>query len=129
DKPLPKRILVLGSNEFVWWPFLLAEYLEKQISHKSQDGQNIHNDQNERDTMKPSVKFSALTRSPIALGGAITSLLSFHDHYGLGMTNFVYNVEPDAWDLILLCVETAADSVDIIWRELDNVVVVSPSQS
>ncbi|WP_201625189.1 phosphoribosyltransferase domain-containing protein [Psychrobacter immobilis] len=107
-KQLPKRILVLGSNEFVWLPFLLAEWLETQ-------------------TQNSTVNFSALTRSPIALGGAITTMLSFSDNYGLGMTNFAYNVEPNDWDLIVLCVETSADSVDDIWKDLDNVLVVSPT--
>lgn len=105
---LPKRILVLGSNEFVWLPFLLAEWLETQ-------------------TQNSTVNFSALTRSPIALGGAITTMLSFSDNYGLGMTNFAYNVEPSDWDLIVLCVETSADSVDEMWKDLDNVLVVSPT--
>ncbi len=104
---LPKRILVLGSNEFVWLPFLLAEWLETQ-------------------TQNSTVNFSALTRSPIALGGAIKKMLSFSDNYGLGMTNFAYNVEPNDWDLIVLCVETSADSVDDMWKDLDNVLVVSP---
>ena len=107
-KQLPKRILVLGSNEFVWLPFLLAEWLETQAQNST-------------------VKFSALTRSPIALGGAITTMLSFSDNYGLGMTNFAYNVEPSDWDLIVLCVETPADSVDDMWKDLDNVLVVSPT--
>ncbi len=107
-KQLPQRILVLGSNEFVWLPFLLAEWLETQ-------------------TQNSTVNFSALTRSPIALGGAITTMLSFSDNYGLGMTNFAYNVEPSDWDLIVLCVETSADSVDDMWKDLDNVLVVSPT--
>lgn len=105
---LPKRILVLGSNEFVWLPFLLAEWLETQ-------------------TQNSTVNFSALTRSPIALGGAIKKMLSFSDNYGLGMTNFAYNVEPNDWDLIILCVETSADSVDDMWQSLKNVLVVSPT--
>ena len=107
-KQLPQRILVLGSNEFVWLPFLLAEWLETQ-------------------TQNSTVNFSALTRSPIALGGAITTMLSFSDNYGLGMTNFAYNVEPSDWDLIVLCVETPADSVDDMWKDLDNVLAVSPT--
>ena len=108
NEQLPQRILVLGSNEFVWLPFLLAEWLETQ-------------------TQNATVEFSALTRSPIALGGAITTMLSFSDNYGLGMTNFAYNVEPNDWDLIVLCVETSADSVDDMWKDLDNVLVVSPT--
>ncbi|MCG3842727.1 phosphoribosyltransferase domain-containing protein [Psychrobacter sp. Ps1] len=111
---LPKRILVLGSNEFVWLPFLLAEWLELESKKLSEDTASM-------------VNFSALTRSPIALGGAITTMLSFSDNYGLGMTNFAYNVEPSDWDLIVLCIETSADSVDAMWRGLDNVLVVSPS--
>lgn len=109
---LPQRILVLGSNEFVWLPFLLAEWLE-QHTHV--------------DNSKNTVNFSALTRSPIALGGAIATMLSFNDNYGLGMTNFAYNVKPSDWDLIVLCVETSVDSVDAMWKGLDNVLVVSPT--
>ena len=108
---LPQKILVLGSNEFVWLPFLLAEWLEQYT--------NVDNSNN-------TVNFSALTRSPIALGSGIGTMLSFHDNYGLGMTNFAYNVEPNEWDLIVLCVETSADSVDTMWKGLDNVLVVSP---
>ncbi|MGM8938980.1 phosphoribosyltransferase domain-containing protein [Psychrobacter glaciei] len=111
---LPKRILVLGSNEFVWLPFLLAEWLEAAAQKPDSDTGAI-------------VNFSALTRSPIALGGAITTMLSFGDNYGLGMTNFAYNVEPSDWDLIVLCVETSSDSVDDLWQNLDNVLVVSPT--
>ncbi|MGE6246103.1 phosphoribosyltransferase domain-containing protein [Psychrobacter proteolyticus] len=108
---LPKRILVLGSNEFVWLPFLLAEWLETESNKLNGN-------------IDSTVSFSALTRSPIALGGAITAMLSFSDNYGLGMTNFAYNVEPSNWDLIVLCIETSADSVDAMWRSLDNVLVV-----
>lgn len=102
-----KKVLVLGSNEFVWLPFLLAEYLENQ-------GVNV--------------KFSALTRSPIAINtdSAIKSVITFYDNYGLGMTNFVYNVEIQAWDLILLCVETDQTSVDMVWQNFDNVKVIWP---
>ncbi len=108
---LSQRILVLGSNEFVWLPFLLAEWLEQETQKEGTNPKSI-------------VKFSALTRSPIALGGAITTMLSFHDNYGLGMTNFVYNIEPKDWDLIVLCVETSKDSVDTLWKDLDNVLVL-----
>lgn len=102
-----KKVLVLGSNEFVWLPFLLAEFLEKQ---------------------QIKVKFSALTRSPIAISpdSAVRSVIQFYDNYGLGMTNFVYNVEPDKWDFILLCVETPTDSVDKSWQKLQNIQIITP---
>ena len=86
-----ETILVLGSGEFVWEPFLLAERLEQQGAD---------------------VKFSAASRSPIAPGMAIQSLLSFNDNYGLGIPNFAYNIAHQRFDRIILCVETPKNSVD-----------------
>ncbi|MFB2539652.1 MULTISPECIES: phosphoribosyltransferase domain-containing protein [unclassified Acinetobacter] len=100
-----EKILVLGTGEYVWSPFLLAEYLQKQGAD---------------------VKFSAITRSPIALGHAIKSSLAFHDSYGLGIQNFVYNVNADDYDRILICVETTPNSVaQSLLDALPNAVVVS----
>lgn len=96
-----EKVLVLGSCEFVWLPFLLAERLEQQGAD---------------------VKFSSLTRSPIALGHAVESVIAFEDNYGLGIPNFVYNVANQQFDRILLCVETPAESVDpVLLRELEKV--------
>ena len=86
-----EKILVLGSGEFVWEPFLLAERLEK---------------------LGAEVKYSSTTRSPIAIGFAIQSAIAFTDNYGLGIANYVYNVADQQFDRILLCTETPADSVD-----------------
>ncbi|MEA5102710.1 phosphoribosyltransferase domain-containing protein [Pantoea sp. S18] len=86
-----EKILVLGSSEFVWEPFLLAERLAAQGAE---------------------VKYSSTTRSPIATGFAIESAIAFGDNYGLGIANFVYNVAHQQFDRILLCIETPADSVD-----------------
>lgn len=86
-----ERILLLGSSEFVWAPFLLAEQLEAQ-------GAAVH--------------FSSTTRSPIAVGHAIQHALAFSDNYGLGIANFAYNVIEHEYDRIILAVETAAASVD-----------------
>lgn len=85
------RILVVGTSEFVWRPFLLAERLE-------QAGADVH--------------FSSTSRSPIALGHAIEHALSFSDNYGLGIPNFLYNVDPDLFDRVLICSETPASAVD-----------------
>ena len=91
-QPLPaERVLVLGSGEFVWEPFLLAERLEK---------------------FGAAVRYSSTTRSPIAVGFAIQSAIAFTDNYGLGIANFVYNVAHQQFDRILLCIETPADSID-----------------
>ena len=91
-QPLPgENILVLGTSEFVWEPFLLAERLAAQGAE---------------------VKYSSVTRSPIAVGFAIESAIAFSDNYGLGIANFVYNVAHQRFDRVLLCVETPAHSVD-----------------
>jgi hypothetical protein len=85
-----ERILVVGTSEFVWRPFLLAERLERA-------GADVH--------------FSSTSRSPIALGHAIEHALSFSDNYGLGIPNFLYNVSPSQFDRVLICSETPAQAV------------------
>ena len=86
-----ERILVLGTGEFVWPPYLLAEHLEQQ-------GAQVH--------------FSATTRSPIALGHSIQHCYCLHDNYGQGIANFLYNVVPGDYDRILLCSEPPAHLLD-----------------
>lgn len=85
-----ESVLVVGTSEFVWRPFLLAERLERA-------GAEVH--------------FSSTSRSPIALGHAIEHALSFADNYGLGIPNFLYNVRPGQFDRVLICSETPAQAV------------------
>ncbi|WP_420820611.1 phosphoribosyltransferase domain-containing protein [Serratia microhaemolytica] len=99
-----ERILVLGTGEFVWEPFLLAERLEAAGAE---------------------VFYGSTTRSPIAIGFAIESAISFTDNYGLGIPNFVYNVAHQQFDRILVCAETAAESIDVqLLNALANVAPV-----
>ncbi|WP_349371017.1 phosphoribosyltransferase domain-containing protein [Salinarimonas sp.] len=86
-----ERILVLGTGEYVFPPFLLAEALERAGAD---------------------VRFSAVTRSPIALGHAIETALAFGDNYGLGIPNFLYNVVRERYDRIVICVETGRAALD-----------------
>lgn len=86
-----ERILVLGSGELLYPPFLLAEYLE----NKGAD-----------------VLFSSTTRSPISEGLSIKSSISFTDNYGLNIQNFCYNVAHQQFDRIILCVETQQSTID-----------------
>lgn len=86
-----ERVLVVGTGEFVWRPFLLAERLERA-------GADVH--------------FSSTTRSPISLGHSIHHSLSFADNYGVGIPNFLYNVAPGQFDRVLICSETPAEAVD-----------------
>jgi hypothetical protein len=85
------RILVVGTEEFVWPPFLLAERLEK-------DG--------------AAVQFCATTRSPLAQGHAISSVFSFADNYGQSIPHFIYNLGQEHYDQIILCAETSPDTLD-----------------
>ncbi len=85
-----EKIIVIGTSEFVWRPFLLAERLEHA-------GADVH--------------FSSTTRSPIALGNAIGHALCFSDNYGLGIPNFIYNVKPGQFDRVLVCSETPAQAL------------------
>lgn len=86
-----ERVLVIGTGEFVWPPFLLAERLE---------------------ACGADVRLCATTRSPIKPGMAVERILIHRDSYGLGRLWRLYNVDPAAWDRILLCCETPAGSVD-----------------
>ncbi|WP_225772314.1 phosphoribosyltransferase domain-containing protein [Pseudomonas sp. Marseille-Q5115] len=80
-----ENILVIGTGEFVWKPFLLAERLERS-------GARVH--------------FCSTTRSPIAAGHAIERVIAFPDNYGQGIDNFLYNVAPGQFERVLLCTET-----------------------
>ena len=86
-----RPVLILGSGEHVWEPFLLAEMLERQGID---------------------VKFSASTRSPILIGHDIRCAFAFSDHEGLGIRNYLYNVNPDDYSTIVMCVDTAVDALD-----------------
>ncbi|MFZ4856763.1 MAG: phosphoribosyltransferase domain-containing protein [Desulfuromonadaceae bacterium] len=78
------RILVLGSGEFSYPPFLLAEYLEER-------GYDV--------------RFQTTTRSPIMIGNDVQSRLRFIDNYGDGIANFVYNVRQEDYTRIIICYE------------------------
>lgn len=102
-----ERILVVGTSEFVWRPFLLAERME-------QAGADVH--------------FSSTSRSPIALGHVIDHALSFSDNYGLGIPNFLYNVAPGQFDRVLICSETPAAAVDAALIKALNAEVIVDGQ-
>lgn len=86
-----QRILVLGSSEFVYPPFLLAGALEREGA---------------------TAFCQATTRSPVRLGGAISCTLEFKDNYADGIANYLYNARRQDYDRILLCTETPAALLD-----------------
>ncbi|QEW06405.1 phosphoribosyltransferase domain-containing protein [Nitrincola iocasae] len=79
------RVLVIGTGEHVWYPFLAAEIISEQ-GHET--------------------RFISTTRSPVLPGTVIQKQISFPDHYGLGITMYLNNVDPDRWDEIILFTET-----------------------
>lgn len=100
-----EKILVLGSGEFSWIPFLIAENLEQQGAE---------------------TYFSSTTRSPIMQGHAVESICAFKDNYGLNIDNFAYNVKHQDFDRVLLVIETHSDSVDLsLFKQIKNLEVIS----
>jgi len=81
--PVGARVLVLGTGEFQYLPFLLALRVQEA---------------------RPDlvVRHSATTRSPVTVWGEIGSALEFTDNYRDGIPNFVYNVTAGAFDHILV---------------------------
>lgn len=77
-------VLVLGTGEYVWQPYRMAEMLDEQ-------GYDV--------------QFAATTRSPVLQGDAIRHKITFRDHYGLGVDMYAHNVDPSQWGRILLAIE------------------------
>ena len=86
-----EKMLILGTGEFAYPPFLLAERLEAAGFH---------------------VLYQSTTRSPIMTGLAIGCRIEHTDNYGDGIVNFLYNARRQDYDRVLLCHETPVGSVD-----------------
>ena len=82
-----KKVLVLGTAEFMYPPYLLARYLEEK-------GIDVY--------------FQATTRSPVNIDRAITSKIQFEDNYFEQIDNFLYNVTNREYDKIIICYETTS---------------------
>ena len=94
DLPIPRktdRVLVIGTGEHVWQPFLYAESLAEQGFETG---------------------FIATTRSPVMPGPVLRHKITFSDHFGLGVRMYLHNVNPDEWDRIILFTETGIDGID-----------------
>jgi hypothetical protein len=80
-----ERVLVLGTGEFAYPPFLLARHLESRGLD---------------------VRYQSTTRSPILPGGAVSAVLEFTDNYHDEIPNFVYNVSAHEYDRVVIGYET-----------------------
>jgi hypothetical protein len=85
-----RPLLVLGSGEFTYPPFRVAEQLE-------QAGADVW--------------MQSISRSPIRLGGPITSVLQVSDDYGSSAPMHLYNAAGWPGDVVI-CHETPSGSVD-----------------
>lgn len=84
----PKRpVLVLGTGEFIHYPYLLARFLEEE-------GLETY--------------FQSTTRTPAVVGLDIAEALRFVDNYYDGIDNFLYNVVADSDSQKILCYETSS---------------------
>ncbi len=89
-------MLVLGTGEFAYLPFQLAEHLQD---------------------MGLDVRYQSTTRSPIMPGLAIQERLVFQDNYQDGILNYVYNVRRDDYDHIIIVHETPVETLDKVLTE------------
>ncbi|HVQ08256.1 MAG TPA: phosphoribosyltransferase domain-containing protein [Allosphingosinicella sp.] len=82
---------IVGTGEFTYPPFLLAERLE-QAGHD--------------------VVVQAASRSPVRIGGPIASAMSFRDNYRAGVANYLYNATSGDGRRTIICHETPPGSID-----------------
>lgn len=80
-----QKVLVLGTAEFMYPPYLLSKYLEE-------NGIESY--------------FQATTRSPVNIDGDIRSKIRFKDNYFEDIDNFLYNVVDRDYHKVLICYET-----------------------
>jgi len=82
-----KKVLVLGTGEFMYSAFLIGKYLEKN---------NID------------VYVQSTTRSPVNVEMDIKSKIRFKDNYYENIDNFLYNVIDKNYDKVFICYETTS---------------------
>lgn len=80
-----KKVLVIGTSEFMYQSYLLSLYLEE-------NGVDSY--------------VQSTTRSPINIDNDILSRINFKDNYGEGIDNFIYNVIDKKYDKIFILYET-----------------------
>ncbi|WP_411840019.1 phosphoribosyltransferase domain-containing protein [Paracoccus sp. ME4] len=98
--------LVIGTGEYVWQAFRLAEDLQ---------------------ALGIDASFIATTRSPILGGGPIVHKATFRDHYGIGVPMYLHNVYPEDWGQIILLGEgDAMDALDPVLTDyIRNFILIS----
>jgi hypothetical protein len=85
DLPPRSRLRIVGTGEFTYPPFRLAE----AMAARGHD-----------------VVVQATSRSPVRIGGPIATALRFADNYDTGVLNFLYNADPADGRVSWVCHET-----------------------
>lgn len=99
-KNLQGKILVLGTGEFMPFPYFIAK--------------SIKNENNE-------VYFQATTRSPSDMQGYKWDI----DHYNEGVKQFLYNYDRNLYDHVLLFVENEENEISIQMAQNLNAKLIS----
>lgn len=106
DQPIHGRVLVVGTGEFMALPMELAERIEALAGVDSVD-------------------FQTTTRSPAMMPGVPLG----DDHYGEGIPQFIYNFDRDAYDSVVVVVETPPNPATERLGQLLKALVVGPSMA
>lgn len=75
-----RPLIVIGAGEYTYAPFRIALALEEA-------GYNV--------------RYQSTTRSPMLVGDAIVSRREFPDHQDRGIPNYLYNLDPERWPLVI----------------------------
>lgn len=89
--PIPGPLRIVGTGEFTYLPFRLAETL---AAHGHD------------------VVAQATSRSPARIGAAMRTKLTFHDNYGTHVPNYLYNADPTDGRATWITHETGDASID-----------------
>lgn len=89
--PVDGPLRIVGTGEFTYLPFRLAEHLEQQ-GHD--------------------VVVQATSRSPARLAAAMKTKLCFADNYATGVPNYLYNADPGDARRTWIAHETGQDTID-----------------
>ncbi|AXB79495.1 phosphoribosyltransferase domain-containing protein [Novosphingobium sp. P6W] len=89
--PLTGPLRIVGTGEFTYLPFRLAERMEAE-GHD--------------------VVVQATSRSPARVGAAMKTKLCFSDNYGTGVPNYLYNADLADGRTTWIAHETGADTID-----------------
>lgn len=107
-----RPVAVIGTGEFSYEPFLLAERLEREGFE---------------------VTYQSTTRSPILVGEAIRSSLSFEDEQGEGVSSYLHNPPSQGQDVVICyesrrCADQHALGGDLTSRELNVHIWICPER-